>query len=204
MPTMASYAHILQDPARAQKVGSAITSIIDQLGSDETKQGGMINALENAGGLAAWKQQVQNNVVNKQLGDLNPEEREAVSSAITSLSTLVGFRALNKGSAAQFSVKALERDVPIMGYNVHTPAEYYAKLGRIAEIAKTGMDSTGGFQPKERQQLLKTENDMFKMAKDPTNQVAQKPASGAKFTPPPREPGVDGYWDPVQHKTVKY
>lgn len=179
MPKMEDFAHILNDPARSAKVGSAIQSILQGMEGDETAQGGLTHAIENAGGLSAWKVEMQNKFVNDQLKNLNPEEREAVSSAITSLSTLVGFRSLNRGSAAQFSVKALERDIPIMGVNVSTPAEYYAKLGRIAEIAKTGMDTTGGFNAKEKASLIDAEKRMFALAKGKGGTTSTPPAAAS-------------------------
>jgi hypothetical protein len=100
------------------------------------------------GGLGAWignqlsipasnagaETKMMQNAINK----LTPREREAFDSIMSSYSTIVGLRSLTRASAAQSSVSAIEREMPAIGLNTFSRAQFVDQLSRLAEVTKNG------------------------------------------------------------------
>jgi hypothetical protein len=87
---------------------------------------------------------------------MTPREREAYNATISAFSSIVALRSLTSASAAQFSVKALERDIPTIGLNTTTSKDFNEKLGRIGEIAYNGTKQIND------QVMPKAERDYYK------------------------------------------
>jgi hypothetical protein len=172
---LGDYAALADDPVVAKHVGAALERVLNGMEQDEKKAGSLITLLENYGGVpqAIARTQVE---INKDLiGKLTPKEAELFNASISSLSTFIGMRALTGGSAAQFSVKALERDLPLVGRNVFDSKAFRNKMGRAAESVYSG-SRTVPLTPAERKHI----DESVKKWNAPAEKTG-KPRS----TPPP-------------------
>jgi len=121
--------------------------------------------------------------INKDvISKLTPEETEAFNAEISSISTVVGLRALTSASSAQFSVKALERDIPIPGFNVFNSAAFNDKMARLAENVYSGSRTVP--LPKEEREFIKKQVESLSKfkGKGASGAVGTKP----RMTPPPK------------------
>ena len=68
--------------------------------------------------------------------------------------TIIGLRAITKGSAAKFSAQSLEREVPLPGFaipaNNASQFSFYDKLSRLAEEVYSGSKGNAVLSPQEK------------------------------------------------------
>jgi hypothetical protein len=195
---MEDFADITKNPEEWRKATTVLNAILDDMDENIANQGGVWAAVKNAGGITAAMQQAKTAVIGDQLRSLpNQHDRDYVNTALTALSMLVGMRAANKGSAAKFSVKALANDIPKEDTGVETQQDFYKKLSKLGVAVSTSMHGIGGFSDEDKNYIDAQTNRLMRLGKQSTAPGGEKP-----FTPPPRTPGVDGYYDPVQKKVV--
>jgi hypothetical protein len=169
------YAYLADQPERAKRIGSAVQLVLNGLDQQEKAAGSFVRLLQNYGGVPQALIDSQLTVNKDVIGKLNAEDAEAFNTIISSISTVVGLRSLTTASAAQASVKALERDIPIPGYNTFTSKQFNFKLSRLAEEVYSGSRTVP--LPKEEREFIKKQVEILKNA----------PAGGTKprGTPPP-------------------
>ena len=198
LTSLDSFAHIAADPKSMNKVGAAVKTAVDQMADQVRSQPGMWQTLSNSSGFTAAKQEIANSVLSDQLKNMNYDERKAFDSLLTSYSTAIGLRSLTRASAAQFSAQAIENEIPIPGYNSVSAPQFYDQLARLTQQIYNGSRTVPNMSEPMRQRIQDGVKQFVELSKE-----GAPAAKGAKpFTPPPRTPGVDGYYDPVQKKVV--
>ena len=70
---------------------------------------------------------------------MSPEEKEAYDSIMSSFSTVVGLRSLTKASAAQASVSAIERELPVIGVNTFDSSSLPIRCSDWLEVVSYGV-----------------------------------------------------------------
>lgn len=108
----------------------------------------------STGGVGTWLQNyfhVPQNIAAQQAGmmqdaikDLTPEEQRAYDATMSAFGTIVGLRSLTRASAAQASVATIEREMPVLGVNSTSKAQFNDQMARLAEIVYNG---TKGLPP---------------------------------------------------------
>jgi hypothetical protein len=189
---LGDYMALADDSVVTKHVGAALERVLTGMEQEEKKAGSFITLLENYGGVpqALVKSQVS---INKELiGSLTPKEAELFNASISALSTFIGMRSLTKASAAQASVKALERDLPLVGRNVFDSKAFRNKMGRAAESVYTGSRAIGGLTPLERKHIDES-----------VKKWNAAPSANAKSrtTPPPKP--SDGATHPLDDEIKK-
>lgn len=81
--------------------------------------------------------------LKKSIDALTDREKEYYDATMTAYSTVVGLRRLTGQSPAQFSVEALEREVPLIGKNVKNQKDWADQLARLARVVYNGMNTPG-------------------------------------------------------------
>lgn len=146
------YADMADDPKSKERLGKALKLTFDSLtdasgGANVAVGAGPVSV--NAGGFGQWLQnavgipqaiaQQHAKIMSDAVKDLTPEEREAYDAEMTAFSTAVGLRSLTKASAAQGSVRAIERELPLIGVNVASKKQFYDQMQRLAELSINGV-----------------------------------------------------------------
>jgi hypothetical protein len=136
LKSLKDYATLFDSPASRERIGSYLRLALDGLNDETTKHGGLLTLLSFYGGvpqaLAAAKADAQAQSKAK----LTPDEQEAANSLMSAYGAIIGLRSLTKASAAQFSVKRLEAELPLPGVNSVSSADY--QLQRLAEQVYNG------------------------------------------------------------------
>lgn len=170
------YGSLADNPESAKRVGSAVQLVLNGIGEEEKASGSLAQLLKNYAGVPQSLIQSQLAINKDVIGKLSPKEQEAFNTVISSYSTVMGLRALTKASSAQFSVKALERDVPVPGMNVFSKRAFDTKMARLAEEVYTGSRTVPGLTAQERKYI----NEQVK------NFSTSSPTSKSAPTPPPK------------------
>lgn len=187
-----NYGYLAADKESQKRIAKAWQIIVDESGIEDPEKSGKTMTLLQAyggfpqalaGALARVKQQVQ--------GEMRPDELEALDATVTAFSTAVALRSLTSASAAQFSVKALERDVPIIGLTAINEAQFNDKLSRLGELANNGLKvlPEAFFQEPETKEALRQRMGIHapqgKSAahEEPKRRGAMKPPPSGKETP---------------------
>jgi hypothetical protein len=156
------FGQLADNPQSAQRLGRALKLTFDQMDQQEKAHGtltGLISAkMGMPQALADAKAAVQREVVSA----LTPEEQDAYDATITAFSSTVGLRSLTKASAAEFSVRAIERDIPVIGVNTTSSRMFYDKLAHLGELANNGAKTINDsvMPPSEKQFYQKKLEDL--------------------------------------------
>jgi len=111
---------------------------------------------------------------------LKPRELEALDATITSFSGVVGWRTLTGASAAQFSVKALERDVPIIGNTAVSSQQFSDKIRRLSNLANTGLGMTSDLViPPDKKAFYRKQMGIADSSTSKAGTLSPKPSAGA-------------------------
>lgn len=228
------YAELADDPKSSARLGKALKMTFDSL--NEASGGGNVAVgagpvSVSAGGIGTWLQNAlgvrpavadQNaKMMQKAIADLTPQEREAYDAEMTAFSTAVGLRSLTKASAAQGSVRAIERELPLIGVNVASSKQFYDQMQRLAELSINGVRTFPNVngQPvgidKGLADRIQSMPAQLKKLKDSTPiKGLAKPEPGKKPAPPKAGDVQDGYrfkggdpskqenWEPVKGKAA--
>ncbi len=145
------YIPLADNPESRERLGKALRLTFDGLnqatggshisaeaGPISVSTGGIGSVLQNYFGVPAKLAEQQSEIMGKAIGDLTPEEKEYYNSVMSSFSTIVGLRSLTKASAAQASVSAIERELPVIGVNTFDSRQGYDQMQRLAEVVSNG------------------------------------------------------------------
>ena len=135
---LADYAHLSEDGESRKRVANALQLTMNGLEAQEKAKGGLTELLGNYGGLPQALVGSQTAVMQDVVGKLSPDEQEAFNAEMAAFGTVVGLRSLTKASAAQFSIKSLEREVPLFGINTFSRPQFYDKMSKLAEEVYNG------------------------------------------------------------------
>lgn len=185
------FGYLAADKESQKRIAKAWQIIVDESGIEEPEKSGKTMTLIQAytgfpqalaGALTRVKQQVQN--------EMRPDELEALDATVTAFSTAVALRSLTSASAAQFSVRALERDVPIIGLTAINEQQFNDKLSRLGELANNGLKvlPDSFFQAPETKEALRQRMGIHaptdtKAAAPPTKKGGMKPPPKGKESP---------------------
>jgi hypothetical protein len=230
------YADMADDPKSKERLGKALKLTFDSLtdasgGANVAVGAGPVSV--NAGGFGQWLQnamgvpqaiaQQHAQIMSDAVKDLTPEEREAYDAEMTAFSTAVGLRSLTKASAAQGSVRAIERELPLIGVNVASKKQFYDQMQHLAELSINGVrtfPNVNGAPVGFDKGLADRINGMpaeLKKLKDASGQSKRGPLadpSGKKPAAPKAGDIQDGYrfkggdpakqenWEPVKGKAA--
>lgn len=148
---LASYADLADDKGSQQRLGQALRLALDgfnqSVGGPEAHAeakgvgvttGGLGTWFANRIGMPATLADQQTKMMQDAVNALTPREREAFGAIMSSYSTIVGLRTLTGASAAEFAVKAIEREMPAIGLYTFSKAQFIDQLTRLGEVAKNG------------------------------------------------------------------
>lgn len=135
---LGSFMQYADDPAVVEHVGAAFQRVLSGLKMEEDKSGSFMTLLKNYGGVPESLVQSQVAVNREIIGKLTPKEAEIFNAGIAALSTWMGMRVTTGGSAAKFSVDALDREVPLIGFNTFDSKKFRNMMGRLTEEISVG------------------------------------------------------------------
>lgn len=137
---LADYGSIVDDPSARDRVATAwnlIRAHMDDAGAD-AHSGDLITLMRNYSGTPGAVAESEAEKMKDTLDALKPREAEMLNRLFSTYGTVIGLRSLTKGSAAKFSAKNMEQEVPVPGMNVRNSRQFYDKLGTLAEEVNNG------------------------------------------------------------------
>lgn len=203
LKSLMSYAKIADDPAAANRVGTAIRMTLGAFGDSigEASVGGGAGPIHlSSGGFGDWLQnklgipgavaQQQAQQIQDVMQKMTPEEREAYDATMAEMSVMAGLRSISKSSAAVSSIKLIENEIPKLGINTADSRQFVDQLQKVArsinnavttpgmfpKVAKGGKQVPVGISQEmlDRIQGLPTELEKLKQAKGPAKAPSAK------------------------------
>jgi len=181
--SLVDYAPMADDQHAQQAVGTATRAMLEDLTKVESQHGGLGGLLLNYGGLPELVANIESENTRSILAKLTPEERNLLDQEIAAYGSIIGLRSLTKASAAQFSSKSIERELPLLGYNVNDSKEFLNKISKLAEEVATGTRGLSRLALPERDFYL----DKAKQLSGMVNPPKKKPAASST----PNKPAKD-------------
>lgn len=178
------YAPLADNPKSSANVGSAVKATLDSIDQDEKAHGSLINLLKMYSGvpqeLVAAKVATMQSIIAK----LTPEEHAAYAAEMAAYGTMIGLRSLTKAGAYEFSTRAIQNELPILGWNVKNSQEFYNMMTRLAqEIWGGARVLPAGMISDEEMNHYKTQvGEMSELAK---SSALVPPPPGARSARPP-------------------
>lgn len=172
-PALKDFADIADNPKESKALANALQLTFDHMEAKEKAQGGLTELLANYGGLPQALVDSETGVMKDVVGKLSPRNQQAYDATMAAFGAMTGFRALNKSSAAKFSVQSLERELPLIGRTAFSKAEFNNKLSHIAEQVHNGMRSLP-IPEDEKKYYDKFITKQGKMSEPPAAPGAQK------------------------------
>lgn len=165
--SLKDYAALADNPQSRERLGKALQLTFDELHQAETANGSMMQLLKNYGGIPQALASSKSKIMQDAIGKLSPEERDAYDTTISSMSTVIGLRSLTKAPATQFSIRAIERELPIVGVNTTDSRQFYDKLAKLGEVVYNGTRGVppGMFDPKEIEAIRRAPSELAKQKK---------------------------------------
>lgn len=165
-----AYADLASNKEASARVATAVNATFDSIDQEEKTHGSIVNLLKRYAGIPQA-------LVQAKVGQMqsiipkDPHEHAAYTATINAYSNLVALRILTGASAHEFSVKAIQQELPILGYNVHTPQQFYGMLAKIAEDIWGGARTTvKGMFPEDEIQYYKAQvGEMTRLARSGIN-----------------------------------
>jgi hypothetical protein len=181
------YAALADNPESRERLGKALQLTFDELHQAESANGSLMQLLKNYGGIPQALAASRSKIMQDAIGKLTPEERDAYDSTISSMSTVIGLRSLTKAPATQFSIRAIERELPIVGVNTTDSRQFYDKLGRLGEVVYNGTRGVppGMFDPKEIENIRRAPAELAKKKAAAPTGGGQTSGAAPKVAPVP-------------------
>lgn len=193
------YIKLSDNPDSRKRLGEALRLTFGALnqatgGANVTAGAGPISV--SAGGIGSVLQNYfhvpqeladqQTKIMQEAMSKLTPEEREAYDATMSSFSTIVGLRSLTRASAAQSSVQAIEREMPVIGVNTFDSGQFADQLQRLSEVVNNGVKGipSGMLDPNLVKRINGLPAEMQKLKKGPAKAPASKstaPKTAADF-----------------------
>lgn len=146
---LADFGDLLEKPEAIEPLKTALQYTFDQLdnNSGHSSGSGFSDWMANSAGWTAAKADAESNVkqnIFNQISDpsLRDQVMQAYDATMTAFGTAVGLRKLTGASAAKFSVKAIENELPVLGVNTFNQQDLFDRLSRLAVQVKNGANST--------------------------------------------------------------
>ncbi len=138
-PSMMDYAKLADDPHAQKTLGEAFKLLDQQMG--EISDPGVLQTLGTAAGWANFRAQAESGAQQAAGTQMTPQERAYFDAAIASMADIIGSRAATGQSAARFSVKAIQNELPLIGLS-GTPdsASYLTKMQTIGRQIRVGLN----------------------------------------------------------------
>jgi hypothetical protein len=108
------------------------------MNGEEKSAGSLTTLLGNYLGKPQALVDSETNVMRDTIGKLSPQNQEAYNSIMSVYGTVMGLRSLTRASSHQFSIEALEREIPLPGINAFSKQQFYDKMSRLAEQVYNG------------------------------------------------------------------
>jgi hypothetical protein len=181
---LSSYADIVDDPASRDRVASAwnlIRANMDRAGV-EGSHGDLITLMKNYVGTPGAVAESEVAKMQGTLDALKPREAEMLNRLFSTYGTINGLRSITKASAAKFSARNMEQEVPIPGMNVRNSKQFYDKLATLAEEVNTGWKGVPDMMLSrgEREFDQRAQQDLADLASG-----KKRSSKGRGQTPPP-------------------
>lgn len=185
------YMQLADDPKARERVGTALRLTFDGLnqasssgahisanaGPVSVSTGGIGQVFTNMFGVPQTLAAQQSKIIQDSINKMTPEEKEYFDSVMSAFSTIVGLRSLTRASAAQSSVSAIERELPIIGVNTTDSQQFADQMQRLAEVVYNGTKGIppGMIDPKLVDRIKNLPAEMQKMkGKSPAKAPAGK------------------------------
>ena len=168
----------LADNKHSQKVLGEAFKLLDQ-SMGEISDPGIIQTLATKGGWANFRAQAEAQAQQKTGTQMTPDEREYFDTAIASMADIIGSRAATGQSAARFSVRSIQNELPLIGLS-GTPdsRSYLTKMQTIGRQVRVGLN---GMPDNTRALgwLSKRESDLAQMQSQGTSPSVTPTGVGA-------------------------
>lgn len=138
-PSMVEYAKLANNPHSQQVLGAAFKLLDQSMG--EISDPGILQTLATAGGWANFRAQAEAGAQQQAGTEMTPEERSYFDAAISSMADIIGSRSATGQSAARFSVKSIQNELPLIGLS-GTPdsTSYLTKMQTIGRQIRVGLN----------------------------------------------------------------
>ena len=138
-PSMVDYAKLADDPHAQKTLGEAFKLLDQQMG--EISDPGVIQTLGTAAGWANFRARAEAGAQQSAGTQMTPQERAYFDAAIASMADIIGSRSATGQSAARFSVRAIQNELPLIGLS-GTPdsASYLTKMQTIGRQIRVGLN----------------------------------------------------------------
>jgi hypothetical protein len=159
---LSHFAYLADDPESRRRVGTVVRMIIDDLSNAEARGadvggilgqegilgaigiGDLVRAAKNNAGIPVDVAESQVNALEIAMRPLTPDEAAFVNRIFASYGSLPGLRSITRQGAYQFSVRSMERELPIPGLaDVNSSRSFNNKLASLAEEIVTGIEGNG-------------------------------------------------------------
>ena len=139
-PSMMDYAKLADDPHAQKTLGEAFKLLDQQMG--EISDPGVLQTLGTAAGWANFRAQAESGAQQAAGTQMTPQERAYFDASIASMADIIGSRAATGQSAARFSVRAIQNELPLIGLS-GTPdsASYWTKMQTIGRQIRVGLNA---------------------------------------------------------------
>lgn len=174
--SLKDFAKIADDKERSARLNAAVQATFNPIDLGEKTHGGIINYIQLVGGLPTAINQAQSGANAKLISDNlgnDPELHDAYNSLMTAYSNIVALRSFTGASAAQFSVRQLENELPIPGGNSFSSRDFYDKMAKLAKNMENAAVKTTTMPPSERKYITDQVNELTRLSK------------GSAIPPPP-------------------
>lgn len=166
--SLKDFASISDDKERRARLNAAVQATFEPIDLGEKTHGGIINYIQLVGGLPQAIKQAQAganaSLIDKNLGN-DPQLHDAYNSLMTAYSNIVALRSFTGASAAQFSVRQLENELPIPGGNSFSSRDFYDKMAKLAKNMENAAVKTTTMPPSERKYITDQVNELTRLSK---------------------------------------
>ena len=138
-PSLSKFGALADNAGSKSRLGTAITLALDELDQQEKAGGSLTTLAKNWTGIPQALSKSKTAVFQDVMSRMTPEERRAYNATMSAFSTIVGLRSLTKASEAQFSVKAIEREMPVIGVNTYNSAQFRTAAHTWPRWSTTGL-----------------------------------------------------------------
>ncbi len=139
VPSMMDYAKLADDPHAQKTLGEAFKLLDQQMG--EISDPGVLQTLGTAAGWANFRAQAESGAQQAAGTQMTPEERAYFDAAIRSMADIIGARSATGQSAARFSVRAIQNELPLIGLSGTPDSQsYFNKMQGILVQIRGGLD----------------------------------------------------------------
>ena len=138
-PSMVEYAKLADDPHAQTVLGEAFKLLDQSMG--EISDPGVIQTLATSAGWANFRAQAEAGAQQATGTKMTPEEREYFNAAVSSMADIIGSRSATGQSAARFSVRSIQNELPLIGLSGTPDSQsYLTKMQTIGRQIRVGLN----------------------------------------------------------------